>query len=65
MEIFCREYLYSKEHVDIKNIHLFRTKLIFSLLKFKGTVSVRLSDPPNKDGNDRFTPKPLKPLSDQ
>ena len=41
MEIFCRDILYSQEHVDIKNIHLFRTKLIFSLLKFKGTASVR------------------------
>ena len=32
--------------------------------KLEGTVSVILSDPPCKDGNDRFTTVPLKALSD-
>ena len=31
----------------------------------KGIVSVILSDPPCKDGNDKYTTASLKPLSDQ
>ena len=30
-----------------------------------GTISVISSDPLCEDGNARFTPVPLKPLSDQ
>ena len=40
-------------------------KAIILEIKFKGTISENLSDPPCKNGNARFTTVHLKALYDQ
>ena len=64
----CKNYYYGffkaiKENIVTFNI--FRKSLLEYLEALKGTVSIKSSKPPCKDGNTRFTLVPIKPLSDQ